>query len=271
VRRDELYNDNSEGEDESHNGEEDAGIRAKLNERLSRMISLDLEPQIEDEPEPMEEDEPELEFRLFSTSAPKVVVRDDEEAEGDGGIISARPMEFYLKDFSSGEREQIRQVAVDYADIIREAQQRAWGLEVPWRVTKITMKAGKPTSFTLSPQKPQSKNKSKQKLAQDEEPGKRKRPGKKRRIMLRIKEKERLEKERTRKEKEEAMEKQRMTKEEHLKEKKKRLNREKKLKRRQKEKEKKMATKGESGGADGAGDGGGNDDEGSGFDSDESQ
>lgn len=269
VRRDELYNDVSEGEDESHKGVEDAGIRAKLNERLSRMISLDLKPSIEEHSERMEEDEPELEFRLFSTSAPKIVVRDDDEAEGEGGIISARPTEFYLKDFTSEEREQFRQVAVDYADIIREAQQRAWGLEVPWRVTKITMKAGRPISFTVSQQKPEGKSKGKQKPAQDEESGKRKRPGKKRRIVLRIKDKERLEKERIRKEKEEAMEKQRMTKEEHLRQKKKRLNREKKLKRRQKEKEKKMGMKGENDGGDGADEGGG--DEGSGSDTDGSQ
>lgn len=270
MRRDELYNDNSEGEAESYSIVEDAGIREKLSERLSRMISLDLAPQMEVQPEPMQEDEPELEFRLFSTSAPKVVVRDDDETGGEGGIISARPAEFYLKDFTPEEREGFRQVAVDYADIIREARQRAWGLEVPWRVSKITVKAGRPTSFTVSQQKkPQSKSKSKQKPAQEEEPGKRKRPGKKRRIILRTKEKERLEKERIRKEKEEAMEKQRMTKEEHLKEKKKRLNREKKLKRRQKEKEKKMATKGENDGGDEAH--GGGDGEGSGSDTDGSQ
>lgn len=250
MRRDELYGDGSDGDDGMHDEQEDADIRAKLNERLSRMLELDLEPQTFDdwEPEPMDQDEPELEFRLFSSSAPKVVLPDDDEFEGDGDILSARPTSFYLKDFTPEERERFREVAVSYSDIIRGAQQRAWGLEVPWRVTKITLKS-RSTSTAAS----QPGSKSKRQGGEDEEIGKRKRPGKKRRIALRIMEKEHKEKERIRKEKEEANEKHRMTKEEHLREKKKRLNREKKLKRRQKEKEKKMTGKGEGGG-DGDGD-----------------
>jgi hypothetical protein len=245
VRRDELYRDGSDGDDGMHDEQEDAGIRAKLNERLSRMLDLDLEPQISGDggPEPMDQDEPELEFRLFSTSAPKVVLPDDDEFQGDGGILSARPTSFYLKDFTPEERERFREVAVSYADITQGARQRAWGLEVPWRVTKITLKSCSTSTVASQPG-----SKSKQQAGEDEEMGKRKRPGKKRRIALRIKDKERKEKERIRKEKEEANEKNRMTKEEHLREKKKRLNREKKLKRRQKEKEKKMAGKGEGGG-----------------------
>jgi hypothetical protein len=192
------------------------------------------------------EDEPAFEFRLFSTSgaAPKVVVADEDE--GDGAILASRPQSYHLKEeFTVEELERFNKVAVDYADIIRGAQQRAWGLEVPWKVTKITLAAGKLSTSTV------------RKGCTDEviteEPGKRKRPGKKRRIVLRTKEKERKQKEEERKAKAEAAAKQRLTKEEHLKEKKKRLNREKKLKRRQKGKEKKLSGKADAGAPGGDG------------------
>lgn len=258
MRRDELYGSDAEG-DEVTLGQDDAATRAKLNERLARMFSLDVEPGVRDGGDSDEElpdvpadgedqDEPAFEFRLFSTagSAPKVVVKDQDE--GDGTILSSRPKSFHLKEgFTPEELERFREVAVDYADIVRGAQQRAWGLEVPWRVTNIRLTTGKTTSAA-------SQKGSKSKTA-TEEPGKRKRAGKKRRIALRVKEKERRQKEEERKAKEEQAAKQRLTKEEHLREKKKRLNREKKLKRRQKEKEKKGA--GEAGGegdGDAAGD-----------------
>lgn len=194
-----------------------------------------------------DEDEPAFAFRLFSTtgSATKVVV--DEQDTGDGAILSSRPRSFYFKEgFTPEELQRFREAAVDYGDIVRGAQQRAWGLEVPWRVTKITVASGKGTT-------PASQKGSKMKDAPGE-PGRRKRPGKKRRIAFRAKEKERKRKEEERKAKEEQAAKQRLTKEEHLREKKKRLNREKKLKRRQKEKEKKLAGKSGGGaGGDGAG------------------
>ncbi|OIW29894.1 hypothetical protein CONLIGDRAFT_680699 [Coniochaeta ligniaria NRRL 30616] len=267
VRRDELYSSESEGDAVAHR-QEDAATRAKLNERLARMYSLDVvgpgapgagdsDEELPDAPaDGDDQEEPAFEFRLFSTagSAPKVVVNDEDD--GDGAILSSRPKSFHLKeDFTPEELERFRQVAVEYTDIVQGAQQRAWGLEVPWRVTKITVKPGPGTSSTV-----QKGGKSK---TTTEEPDKRKRPGKKRRIAFRIKENERIQKEEERKAKEEAAAKHRLTKEEHLKEKKKRLNREKKLKRRQKEKEKKMA--GKSGG-EGAGD----DHSSSGSESDES-
>lgn len=257
MRRDDLYNDNTSESDRTHDEAEDAGIRAKLNERLSRMISLDLKPlQNDDDPaEKMEEDEPELEFRLFSTSAPTVVRPEEDDVQGDGGILAGRPVEFYLRDFTAEERARFREVAVNYEDVLRMARQRAWGLEVPWRVKTITLKQSQPVK---TPSSGTRKFKSKLALEEAEEEGskKRKRPGKKRRILLRTKEKEKAEKERIRKERQEAIEKSKLSKEEHLREKRKRLNREKKLKRRQKEKEKKMAA---GGGAGSVGDGGGGD------------
>lgn len=256
MRRDELYTSNSEGDEVSH-GQEDAATRAKLNEKLARMFSLDLEPGLSNEGDDDEamldvdgqdKDEPAFEFRLFSGagSAPKVLV--NEEDQGDGDILASRPKSFHLKEeFTPEELERVREVAVSYEDVVGEAQQRAWGLEVPWRVTRITLKSGPGTSSTS--------HKGSQTKDTTEGSEKRKRPGKKRRIALRIKEKEHKQKEEKRKSKEQEAAKQRLTKEEHLKEKKKRLNREKKLKRRQKEKEKKMAGKsGGEGGSEGAGD-----------------
>jgi hypothetical protein len=246
VRRDELYGSGSDGEEAARDQVGDAATKAKLSERLSRMFSLDMEqPELRNGGEADEvlpdappaadrQHEPEFEFRLFSTAgpAPRVMVAEKDEHEGDGGIIASRPRSFHLRDgFTEEERERFRQVAVSYSDIVHGARQRAWGLEVPWRVTRIAV-----SSST-------SQDGSKRKINAGE-PGKRKRPGKKRRIALRIKEKER-------KAKEEEEQKHRITKEEHLREKKKRLNREKKLKRRQKEKEKKMA--GKSGGEGGQG------------------
>lgn len=246
MRRDELYSSEAEGDEGPHK-QEDAASRAKLSERLAGMFSLDVGPgatapddsdeELPDVPANGEDqDEPAFEFRLFSTagSAPKVLVNDEED--GDGTILSSRPKSFHLKEgFTPEELETFREVAVDYADIVQGAQQRAWGLEVPWRVTRITITSGSGTS--AAPRKGcKSKNTT-------EEPGKRKRPAKKRRIACRIKEAERNQKEAERKAREEAAAKQRLTKEEHLREKKKRLNREKKLKRRQKEKEKKKAGK----------------------------
>ena len=271
VRRDELYSSDAEEDLVSH-GQEDAAVRAKLNERLSRMFSLDIpssgmpgsresDEELPDAPEEaQDQDEPAFEFRLFSTttgSAQKVVV--DEPDEGDGAILSLRPQSFYLKqDFTPEELERFREAAVDYADIVRGAQQRAWGLEVPWRVTKITLTSGKTIKSSI--------HKGTGSEITSEEPEKRKRPGKKRRIALRIKEKERKQKEEARKAKEEEAAKHRLTKEEHLREKKKRLNREKKLKRRQKEKEKKLAGKT---GSEAGGQGPGDDHSSSGSDSDE--
>ncbi|KAJ9151432.1 hypothetical protein NKR19_g4966 [Coniochaeta hoffmannii] len=254
VRRDELYSSGGEGDEVSH-AQDDAATRAKLNERLARMFSLDAaagisgagdsDEELPDAPaDSGDQDQPAFEFRLFSTSgsAPKVVVADEDE--GDGTILSSRPKSFHLKEeFTEEELARAKEVAVDYADIVLGAQQRAWGLEVPWRVTKITLTSGKTTIAT-------SHKGSKTKVT-TEETGTRKRPGKKRRVALRIKEKERKQKEEERKAREEEASKQRLTKEEHLREKKKRLNREKKLKRRQKEKEKKLAGKtgGEGAGA----------------------
>lgn len=109
-------------------------------------------------------------------------------------------------------------MAVSAEYVFADAKSRRWGLEKPWRVTHISSnKSISASAYDVNPTG-QAKDK--------------KRPGKKHRIILRVREK-------TAREREEAMKKLTMDKEQHLQEKKKRLNRERKLKRRQKEREKK--------------------------------
>ncbi|KAK3378438.1 hypothetical protein B0H63DRAFT_479880, partial [Podospora didyma] len=254
VRRQDLYDSASERQSspEDDDGQE-AEVRAKLNARLSALFALN----ISNAHDPMEEAvvaeaeaadggvdanvEPEFEFRLFSTSAPKVVLASDAEMAGihQGPAISRRPLSCHIRgELTPKEQERFQFSAVSGSQVVDGARQRAWGLEVPWRVTKITISTGeKGKNISIKPQPPSAAasflgGQESSEVVQ----GKRKRPGKKRRIALRIKDKAK---------KEQELEK--MTKEEHLKEKKKRLNRERKLKRRQKEKEKKLVNKGEGG------------------------
>jgi hypothetical protein len=186
------------------------------------------------------DEEGQFEFRLFSTSAPqRIVIAPDELKEQGGPLISTRPISFYVRGkLSPEELERYRIAAVTGGDILEESRKRAWGLEVPWRVRTIVVSAGSKATGSKSSQSGGT-------TGLDGMAGEatgRKRPGKKRRIALRKKEKVKKEEESKR-----------MTKEEHVKEKKKRLNREKKLKRRQKEREKKAAGKGgsEAGGQSG--------------------
>lgn len=273
VRRDELYGTSSEEEGHSQaDAEEDAEVRAKLNERLSSLLGLDLSvpapatgqmsealPQdvgaaaaAADQGDKPEEEEEEFEFRLFSTSsktaAPVKVVltaSDDEDADlGDGAFtIPERPSSYYFAGEPTSEQLQMyRQSALAGEDILLGARKRAWGLERPWRIIRIGGGPAKSVrAASLSVKGSSAVLKATVVLPnEDDEKLKRKRPGKKRRIAMRIKTK-------AEKEKREATEKQKMTKEEHLKEKKKRLNREKKLKRRAKEREQKLAGKGQDG------------------------
>lgn len=266
MRRDELYGSSSDGgDDQSEHGVEDAEERARLNERLSSMLGLDLsapEPAApapeqgpdaadghghDDDPAEIEgAHEEEFEFRLFSapsgTSAPAKVVlsaSDDEDAaRGDGGFVQpSRPDSYYLAAEATPEQlERYRWAAVTAEDIAADASKRAWGLERPWRVVKISLSSRKPSSKTAGLVTGATT------ASEDADDGsKKKRPGKKRRIAVRIKARAEKEKREAEKVRREAEEKQRISKEEHLLEKKKRLNREKKLKRRAKEKEKKLA------------------------------
>lgn len=259
MRRDELYGSSSDADSNSQDGAEDAELRAKLNEQLSKLLGLDLpepgpatvygaEPddvQMHGNAEEHEgKHEEEFEFRLFSTTsktaAPTKVVlsnSDDEGERGDGAfLIPTRPVTYYLAGEPTPEqREGYQHAAVTAEDIVAGAGKRAWGLERPWRVVKITVSSGKPPngSRSVASATPVARD-------QADEGAKRRRPGKKRRIAMRIKSKA-----------EKAQKEQKMSKEEHLKEKKKRLNREKKLKRKAKERQQRLAGKANGEGGEG--------------------
>lgn len=239
-------------------------MRAKLNERLSELLGLDLvtaasaaeQPQqlAHDAGADQDEDkleEEEFEFRLFSTSsktaAPAKVVltaSDDEDAAPGDGVFTVpeRPLSYYVAGEPTPEQlHMFRQSALAGDDIVLGARKRAWGLERPWRIMRIGGLA-KPVQGSSSAKGSTGKVylMATLPMSNEDEKEKRKRPGKKRRIATRIKAK-------AEKEKREAADKQKMTKEEHLQEKKKRLNREKKLKRRAKEREQKLAGKSQDG------------------------
>ncbi|KAH8887410.1 hypothetical protein GQ53DRAFT_844271 [Thozetella sp. PMI_491] len=244
VRREELFESGSErdeGLEQDHQSDDTA--RAKLRAQLSNIFSTSLgygeaagDTAAGDSESGDKENRPseEYEFRLFSrkgTSTQKVVLhQEDEHLANPGGLVKARPTSHYLRgELSAEARANIVQAALSGHDILREAQKRAWGLEKPWRVTRIlAIRGAKPGGITLNTGN-----------ALDLD-NKRKRPGKKRRIALRQKKK-------TKKEKEADEQQAKQAKEEHLKEKKKRLNREKKLKRRQKERDKRATAKADAG------------------------
>lgn len=273
MRRDELYDSSSDAGSGSHVDaqDDDAEVRAKMNERLAGLLGLDLaapapaasslEQQNEDgggDDDDHKQDE-EFEFRLFSTSSKtavpaKVVLAasDDEDApHGEGGFtVPVRPTSYYVAARPTPEQlEMYRWAATSGQDILLGARKRAWGLERPWRLVRLKVPRKSLAGLDLPPADadaataatPQATLGHANEDDEQQTAVKRKRPGKKRRIASRIKAK-------AEKEKREAEEKNKMSKEEHLKEKKKRLNREKKLKRRAKEKEKKLATQADEGG-----------------------
>lgn len=274
MRRDELYDSESDAESGSHvDAQEDEQVRAKLNERLASLLGLDFsasgsasapaptfghkesgrtdnvhsgEQEQQQKGKHKDEDdkqEEEFEFRLFSTSSKtatpaKVILAasDDEDApQGEGRFaVAARPTSYYVASNPTPEQlERYHLAAVAGEDIILGARKRAWGLERPWRVIRLTVSKKSLAVLQVTTGRSGEGD-------EEQKAAKKKRPGKKRRIASRIKAK-------AEKEKREAEEKHKMSKEEHLKEKKKRLNREKKLKRRAKEREKKLATTGDGG------------------------
>ncbi|KAI0122823.1 hypothetical protein BJ170DRAFT_113556 [Xylariales sp. AK1849] len=249
VRREDLYDDASASEHEVSQDEQvENELRRKLDAQLSGLLHFEFSPTEAAAQQPRDTksngqreetqlvtvEEPEevaFEFRLFRDETPThtvVIQQNDERASGagEGGfVIPKRPSSYYVAeepDQHAVERFKLTALNSDY--IIENAKMRHWGLETPWKVTHISLKIRHPD--------PNSGRKEAEPME-----GKRKRPGKKRRIILRTREK-------ARKEKEEAANKHLVDKEEHLREKKKRLNREKKLKRRAKEKEKKAAETG---------------------------
>ena len=160
-----------------------------------------------------------FEFRLFE-GGPRKIILQEEEGMGDGGFVAMRDPRIFVVARAEGERKAaFERAAIDGEEILKGATKRAWGLEVPWRV-KVVRAPGKPAW------KSHDVEVSIQVVDTDT---KRKKPGKKQRIILRGRHKKAEEIAR-RKKAEEA------SKEEAEREKKTRKNRDKKLKKRMKEK-----------------------------------
>ncbi|KAI1498231.1 hypothetical protein F5X99DRAFT_338581 [Biscogniauxia marginata] len=247
VRRKDLYGSASDEED-IHDDQLASVLQEKLHQQLSGLLNLSFvadEPSQKDQasyapPSGAGDEGPEVEgtgqtgeetfaFRLFRDEEPShtvVLPRDDELIRpGDGGfVVPKRPISYYFANSPPPETaRRFRQAAVSADYLLEDAKRKRWGLEKPWKVTSITITARKGGHDQNS-----------ESQMREDTAGKRKRPGKKRRIILRIREK-------AKQEREEEAKRKLVEKGQHLMDKKKRLNREKKLKRRAKAREAKQA------------------------------
>lgn len=241
------------GSDWPNRSSHDEGIQKELHAQIGAMLGLDpagFAPPCAGAPEAargpdearageiQDETLGEFEFRLFSTagSKAKVTLPSGNEARGEGGLVAARLASHYLAPEVPAElRRQYELAAVSGDDVLVRSRQRSWGLELPWKVTRVAatvVEAAGATPPTGAP-------------GEGAAPAGRKRPGKKTRIALRNRD-------RARRRAEAAAAERRADKEAHLKDKRKRLNRTKKLRRRAKEREKKAGAAkgpGEDGGS----------------------
>ena len=141
--------------------------------------------------------------------------------------MRSRDRSYYFVGTASGEKKRrFESVAVSGEEVLRGRDKRAWGLEVAWRVRILRVGFGGQKNLG---------GKVEGVWDGEEEDSKRKRPGKKRRIILRGRKKKREEGEEKRK-------RERELREEAEKEKRTRRNREKKVKRKAKEKAKKAGS-----------------------------
>ncbi|KAJ0163124.1 hypothetical protein CTA2_3489 [Colletotrichum tanaceti] len=253
VRREDLDDSSTDGT-AGHDEQQDAELLAKLHARMAGMLDLSginqtptkttsttvQDPPMTDGPnadDANEDDGPEeFEFRLFTTTdlTTKIALVDEDELalQRDGDMLRKRPLSYYIAGEPTPDaKAELVFAAVSGDEVLARAAQRWWGMEMPWRVTRIPGASMKGTKTT-----------GKGGAAKDEEEkeARRRRPGKKKRIALRVRERER-------KKKAEEEEMSKAGKEEALKEKKKRLNRLKKLRKRAKAKEGKEGDGGEGG------------------------
>ncbi|KAF2971187.1 hypothetical protein GQX73_g2366 [Xylaria multiplex] len=251
VRRKDLYESGSDEASSDEGGRHDLQAESAILGSAAKQHQSD---QSEVQPQPQapnptgdvqrEKEQPEEEaftFRLFRDEAPThtVILTHDEDPRslGEGGfVVPSRPRSYYIASApSKGKASEYHSVAVTAEYLLADAKRRRWGLEKPWRVIHIIPDSS--SKSIAGPTKEEDATGQKRK---------RTRPGKKHRILLRVREK-------AKREREEVAKKVLIDKEQHLQEKKKRLNRERKLKRRQKEREKKaglQTTDPDGGGAD---------------------
>lgn len=184
-----------------------------------------------------------FEFRLFHTAqSPAKIVLPTDETEGggpagEGGMVRRRPLSYYIAHAPTpAQRAEIASAAVSGEDVLRRAQQRWWGMEMPWKVTQVTVQTKVKGGRSVSVSFPTTTAGGVPQGVESERKKPNRRPGKKKRIALRMKAREAQRKA-------EEEEKARLTKEEAIREKKKKLNRQKNQKRRAKAKEAKLANK----------------------------
>ncbi|KAL3422712.1 hypothetical protein PVAG01_06868 [Phlyctema vagabunda] len=237
VRRSDLYTRSRSSSRSRSPSPPDAAISAQLQSQLAKLYgplaTSETEPASfreqriavrgsEEKKDALEEEQV-FEFRLFSKTtdsaapdaAQRIVI--DEEDLGEGAFVQPRrDLSYYLVGKAEGERKRgLEIMALSGEDVLKGKERRHWGLEVPWRVQVL---------------KVQKVTKGEKKIiAIEGEEEKRKRPGKKRRILVR-------EKKKVKDQIEEKLRIERERKEESEKDKRTRRNREKKVKRKAKEK-----------------------------------
>lgn len=195
-----------------------------------------------------------FEFRLFSSLTPQPITLQDEDTST-GVFLPGRDNRIFIVGRAQGEeRRRFQHSAMRGEDVLTRSRSRAWGLEVPWRVAMITegrrrrgdlegrtRRLGE--ELVLISGEGKRAGDIGERVIGEEKGEKRRRPGKKRRIVLRMRAKS----------VKEAAERRRVEaaqRDEAEREKRTRRNREKKVKRKMKAK----AKKGDDGG-EGDGDG----------------
>lgn len=207
-----------------------------------------LQADTKNEGEEAEPSEHEFQFSLFShpssSAVPQTIILTNDDEAGPGRILRPRPREYFFAGKAEGKvREEIEYAAVSGEDVLQRARARAWGLEVGWRVRVLRVPAAAAAAGGSKPKQALKKTTQEGSVGiplHDPEfvrEGKRTKPNKKGRVILR-------EKKRKREVAEEGKRIAAMEREEAEKEKRMKRNREKKVKRRLKEKAKKAEGKG---------------------------
>ncbi|KAE9374101.1 hypothetical protein N431DRAFT_481407 [Stipitochalara longipes BDJ] len=230
IRRADLYTSRTPSPSPSPEAETTTLLHSRLASLYGPLPTLEPSTQAHTSPPPNPQEEG-FEFRLFSapsTSArtQKIVLQNEQEESASGFIKRERDKAFYIAAPATGEAlSAIQFAALSGEEVLKLAQGRNWGLEVPWRVS--VLRVGE--SGSKAKARARDGEKGQVGLKGDMEGEKKKKPGKKRRVVLR-------ERERARVKKEEAKIREREGREEAEREKRTRRNREKKVKRKMKEK-----------------------------------
>jgi len=217
VSRNALVDDGGKAQDEL-DPEVEKALRTRLAELFEPLQLVFPEVMMSDE-NLRNEDDQEFEFRMFSGGVHRIVLRED-EGMGDGAFVKLRDPRTFVVPRAVGQRKaEFENSAMTGEEVLERSGRRAWGLEVPWRVKilKVTESRTSQTTHIMVKVEPQYTA------------GKKTKPNKKRRILLRDRTKKAEEKARLTKLEEQ-------NREEAEREKKSRKNREKKLKKRAKEK-----------------------------------